>query len=161
MTLKILGYRADIENVDDTLDFINNLKEDCSTIQVFDADTIAGEKHLLHAYYQALNSFDRNENLANDLGIEVSLRLSAQRQISKALKKVGLKKGKINICFLLMDCGDEIEAKLDDTFIRDDTVLEPQPEILKNIYKIPQEELDIMDMEDILIDEITSFSVNT
>lgn len=169
MKIKILGYKAKIDNIDDFLKIFNDLKEKNlsyknsseSIIQVFDAKAIAGEKHLNHAILHALNAFERNENLANDLGIEISIRLSAQRQISKALNIVGVKKGEMDICVLMMNCPYEFEDKLNLMFKRDDSVLESNPLILKEIYNISDEQMDMMCIEDILIDETTTLLVKS
>ncbi|MGZ7069964.1 MAG: KEOPS complex subunit Cgi121, partial [Methanobacterium sp.] len=80
----------------------------------------------LHATLHAIKAFERNENIANDLGIEICVRASAQRQISKALQILGIKKDEMNICAVAVDCNTDILNELEDILDkRDDEVLNP------------------------------------
>lgn len=154
MDLQILGFRGEIVSVKDTLNQIDSIKEDSEIIQLLNADAVAGKRHIEHGVNQAFLAFKRGENLANDLSVEICLRCSAQRQISKAFDLLGLKEGKMNLCAVLIDCKDYSD-KLDSLFSRDDSVLLACEDKLKEIYSIDDEELEIMDVEDILIDRIT------
>ncbi|MDR2967565.1 MAG: KEOPS complex subunit Cgi121 [Methanobacteriaceae archaeon] len=159
--IEIAGYKTKIENIRETLETIKNLSDNCCEgciIQLLDADGIAGKKHLLHGVIHSINAFKRRENLANDFGIEICLRLSAQRQISKALDILGLKKGKMNIGVVFINCPDYFVDELNNLFYRDDNVLKPNND-LKEIYDISEKELDIMSIEDILIDKTTELIV--
>ena len=120
--LKIYGFRANIDSVGDVLSKINEIKGDSEIIQLLNADAIASRNHVIHGVNQAINAFERGENIANDLGVEVLLRCSAQRQISKAFKILGLSEGEMNLCAVLIDCGDYID-ELESLFVRDDDVL--------------------------------------
>nr|WP_054858802.1 KEOPS complex subunit Cgi121 [Methanobacterium formicicum] len=93
--IKISGFETEINDIKEIMGFIKDLtdKNDC-TVQLMRARGIAGEKHALQATAQAIKAFERNENTAKDLGLEICLRASAQRQISKALKILGINKGK-------------------------------------------------------------------
>lgn len=74
---------------------INSLKNsDDEIIQLLNADAIASLRHVEHGVNQAFLAFRRHENLANDLSVEICLRCSAQRQISKLLKFLALRKEK-------------------------------------------------------------------
>ena len=109
-----------------------------------DADKIAGGEHILHATIHAIKAFERGENIANDLGIEICVRTSAQRQISKALDILGIKKGKMNICAVFVGCSEDTINKLENILgKRDDGVLKPDDNILKKIYKISDTEEEI------------------
>lgn len=154
MNLQILGFRGEIESVGDTLDKINSIKKDSQIIQLLNADAIAGKRHVMHGVNQAFLAFERNENLANDLSVEICLRCSAQRQISKAFDLLGLKEGPMNLCAILIDCDDYTE-ELSRMFTSDESVLLPDVEKLKEIYSIDDDELEILDVEDIIIDRIT------
>ena len=70
------------------------------------------------------------------------MRASAQRQISKALDILGIKKGEMNICAVAVDCSDDIMDKLEVVLNkRDDTLLDPDENILKKVYRISDEEI--------------------
>ena len=157
--IKILGFKASINSIEDTLDLINSIKDDDEIIQLINADSIVSRNHIIHAVNQAFLAFDRGENLANDIGVEIVLRCSAQRQISKAFKILGLKKGNMNLCAILINSKDYTN-EISSFFTLDDSVLTPDYEKLINIYHITEKELEIMSLEDIIIDRITKLTVD-
>lgn len=159
MNLQILGFKGNVVSVGDTLDYINSIKRDSEIIQLLNADAIAGRRHIEHGVNQAFFAFERGENLANDLSVEICLRCSAQRQISKAFDLLGLKEGQMNLCAILIDC-DDYTSQLSSRFTLDDNVLLPDVCKLKNIYDISDDELGIIDVEDILIDRISKLVVD-
>ena len=159
--IEIAGFKAEIINIQETLETIDKLRGNCCDeciIQLMDANGIAGRKHLLHGIVHSINAFKRGENLANGLGIEICIRLSAQRQISKALDILGLKKGKMNIAAVFINCPDYFVDELNNTFYRDDNVLNSNNALIE-IYNISEKELDIMNIENILIDKTTELIV--
>jgi KEOPS complex subunit Cgi121 len=159
MNLRILGFKGNIASVGDTLNYINSIKKDSEVIQLLNADAVAGRRHVEHGVNQAFLAFERGENLANDLSVEICLRCSAQRQISKAFNLLGLKEGQMNLCAILIDC-DDYTSQLSSQFTLDDSVLLPDTDKLKEIYDISGDELDIVDVEDILIDRISRLVVD-
>ena len=159
MNLQILGFKGNVGSVGDTLDYINSIKRDSEIIQLLNADAVAGRRHIEHGVNQAFSAFERGENLANDLSVEICLRCSAQRQISKAFDLLGLKEGQMNLCAILIDC-DDYTSQLSSRFTLDDNVLLPDVGKLKNIYDISDDELGIIDVEDILIDRISKLVVD-
>ena len=159
MDLQILGLKGEIISVTETLNQINSFKKDSEIIQLLNADAVAGKRHIEHGVNQAFLAFERSENLANDLSVEICLRCSAQRQISKAFDLLGLKEGKMNLCAVLIDC-DDYTSELSSLFELNYDVLCPDVEKLKEIYSISDGELSIMDVEDILIDRISKLIVD-
>ena len=159
MDLQILGFKGEISSVDDTLNQINSIKKENEIIQLLNADAVAGIRHIEHGVNQAFLAFDRGENLANDLSVEICLRCSAQRQISRDFELLGLKEGFMNLCIVLIDCDDYV-SNLSELFTLDNSVLNPDVDKLKEIYSIDDEELEIMDVEDILIDKISKLVVD-
>ena len=159
MDLQILGLKGEIISVTETLNQINSIKKDSEIIQLLNADAVAGKRHIEHGVNQAFLAVERSENLANDLSVEICLRCSAQRQISKVFDLLGLKEGKMNLCAVLIDC-DDYTSELSSLFDLNDDVLCPDVEKLKEIYSISDAELSIMDVEDILIDRISKLIVD-
>ena len=159
MDLQILGLKGEIISVTETLNQINSIKKDSEIIQLLNADAVAGKRHIEHGVNQAFLAVERSENLANDLSVEICLRCSAQRQISKVFDLLGLKEGKMNLCAVLIDC-DDYTSELSSLFELDYDVLCPDVEKLKEIYSISDAELSIMDVEDILIDRISKLIVD-
>lgn len=139
--IQIAGFTHNVSDFKDLINQINQITNDC-TIQLLNADGIAGYEHALHATAHAITSFKRGENIANDLGIEICVRASAQRQISKALDILGIKEGEMNICAVAVNCKDDIICKLRTILNkRDDKVLSPDDTTLKKIYGISDDEL--------------------
>lgn len=157
--IQILGFRVSIDSVGDVLDEINSIKNDDEIIQLLNADSIVSKNHIIHGVNQAYLAFERGENLAKDLSVEIVLRCSAQRQISKAFKILGLKEGNMNLCAVMIN-SDDYSEELSTIFTRDDDVLLADDEKLVEIYKISDAELQNMSIEEIIIDRITKLTVD-
>ena len=157
--IQILGFRANIDSVGEVLGKINSIKDDGEIIQLLNADSVVSKNHIIHGVNQAFLAFERGENLANDLSVEIVLRCSAQRQISKAFKILGLREGEMNLCAVLIDSKDYTKD-LSLLFTRDDDVLIPNEDKLIEMYKISDEELQNMSVEEIIVDRITKLTVD-
>lgn len=158
--VKVLGFRASIQSVSHTLDLIDEIKADGEIIQLLNADSIVSKNHIMHGVNQAFLAFDRGENLAKDISVEIVLRCSAQRQISKAFEILGLKEGEMNLCAILINCRDYAD-ELSEIFTLDDSVLIADDEKLIEIYKISSQELENLSVEEIIIDRITKLTVDS
>lgn len=157
--IQILGFKGTINSIGETLDYIDSIKEDGEIIQLLNADSIVSKNHIIHGVNQALLAFDRGENLANDLSVGIALRCSAQRQISKAFNILGLKEGEMNLCVILINSKDHFE-ELSKIFTPDDSVFDLDESNLIKIYKISDDEIINMSLEDIIIDRIAKLTVN-
>lgn len=155
----ILGFKAQIDNVNDTLNLIDSIKKDGEIIQLLNADSIASKDHVIHGVNQAILAFERGENLAKDLSVEIALRCSAQRQISKAFKILGLKEGPMDVCAVLINC-DDYTNELSSIFTLDNSVFTPNVEHLMEIYKIRDVEVENLSVDEIIIDRITKLTVD-
>jgi len=161
-TIEIAGFKGNIDGIPNALKKIDSIKSNCCDgciIQLMDGKAVAGKKHILHGIIHGILAFKRKENLANDLGIEICVRTSAQRQISKALNVLGLKEGEMDIVAILINCPDYFVDELSNIFKRDDSVFAPNLDVLKELYDISDDELAIFDIEDILIDKVSALIV--
>ncbi|MBE6493117.1 MAG: hypothetical protein E7Z84_00710 [Methanosphaera stadtmanae] len=125
------------------VDKITSLKKG-SIIQLMDTDYICGSNHLKQAISQAIKSFDEGTNFANDKGLEICVRLSAQKQISEALKLLGIKeKGNITAVFInsSKEQINEVCALMNTK--NDDLLEEFDEELIRNVYNI-KENVDIV-----------------
>ena len=156
--LNIVGFKATIDSIDETLKQMNDIKNDGEIIQLLNADSIVSKNHIIHGVNQAFLAFSRDENLANDISVEIVLRCSAQRQISKAFNILGLKEGNVNLCAVFINC--DYTEELSSLFSRDDEVFAADENRLKKGYGISEDELKTMSMENIIIDRITKLTVN-
>ena len=157
--IQILGFKGMVDSVGDTLDRINSIKKDGEIIQLLNADSVASTNHIIHGVNQAFLAFERGENLAKDISVEIVLRCSAQRQISKAFAMLGLKDGQMNLCAVMINC-DDYSSELGEMFERDDGVLKGDDLKLMEIYKISESETDNMSIEEVIIDRITKLAVD-
>ena len=161
MDIQVLGFKGNIDSVNETLHKLDEIKNnDDEIIQLLNADAIAGLKHVEHGVNQAILAFSRGENLANDLSVEICLRCSAQRQIFKAFEILGLKEGKMNLCAILINCSNDQVDELSLMFDRDDDVLIADESKLMKIYNISEDEISNISIENILIDKITKIIVD-
>ena len=156
--LNIVGFKATIDSIDETLKQMNDIKNDGEIIQLLNADSIVSKNHIIHGVNQAFLAFSRDENLANDISVEIVLRCSAQRQISKAFNILGLKEGNVNLCAVFINC--DYTEELSSLFSRDDEVFAADENRLKKGHGISEDELKTMSMENIIIDRITKLTVN-
>ncbi len=155
----ILGFRASIDSVGDILNKINSIKQDGEIIQLLNVESIVSKNHIIHGVNQAFLAFNRGENLANDISVEIVLRCSAQRQISKAFKMLGLKEGEMNLCAVLINSNDYTN-ELSSMFNLDNNVLIPNEKNLMEIYDISDVETQMMSLEEVIIDRITKLTVD-
>ena len=149
--IKIAGAEGNIQNVDSFLKKIENFEKDHNiVIQVFNADLIFGEKHILSAAEHAVRSVKRKTNTTKSLGMEILLYASGDRQLKLAIPKMGVKKGKNSVAFVLVNrIGEDVEISnnlitklLDDLSLkRNDEVLEGNRDTLKK-FGINDEEVE-------------------
>ena len=129
---KIIGTTGNIQNIDDFLKKINTLSKTYHIIiQALNADFVYNKDHLVSAVEHALRSFQSSMNSLNSLALEILLYASGERQIQKAIKKIGIQKDNQNIAVIIVS--ENNKRIPDDTIknvlsnlhlIRDDKVLE-------------------------------------
>ncbi len=158
--IEIIGFTSQIDSVGGVLDKVDPIKRDGEIIQLLNADSIVSKNHIIHGVNQAILAFERGENLAKDLSVEIVLRCSGQRQISKAFNILGLSEGKMNLCAVLINCHKDYLDELSELFTLDDSVFAPDFDNLVKIYKIDDVELEVMSLEEIIIDRISKLVVD-
>jgi len=93
--LKIIGARIKSAEIDPEkiIKMAQKLaKKNNVIIQLFDADYVYGEDHLVSAYEHAVRAFNQNRATAGSLEMEILLYAAGEYQIKNALAKLGLKK---------------------------------------------------------------------
>ena len=134
--IQVAGFKSKITDFKQLMHDLNKFNSKC-TIQLMDAEGIAGKYHAEHATIHAIKAFSRKENISKDLGLEICVRASGQRQISQALKMLGLKNRDMKVCAVAVDCENDIMERLEDILgERDDMILEADDNELKDIYAI-------------------------
>ena len=98
----IIGFsNVQLKNIDTFLGQFRTETKDVA-IQFFNANHVAGRQHLYFAALNALNAFEKKINISNNLEVEALLYASAQRQIQKAVKMLGIKQESREVATLLM-----------------------------------------------------------
>jgi KEOPS complex subunit Cgi121 len=147
--ITIIGFRnVKIENINT---FLETFRIDNKNVQIqfFNAKYIASSEHLFFAALNALNSFDKKTNISNNLAVEALLYASAQRQITKAVKMLGIKQDSLEVAVLILteSISQKNEfLKLISNIIsgeRDDSVLDLTDEKFRNIKQL----FEISDLE--------------
>ena len=100
--IAIIGFsNVKIPNIETMLfQFREENKE--APIQFFDAKHIAGTQHLYFAAIHALNALNKKTNISNNIAIEALLYASAQRQIKKAVKMLGINQETTEVVILII-----------------------------------------------------------
>lgn len=99
--IAIIGFSSvKIENINTFLDQFR--KETQAPIQFFDAKKIAGPQHLYFAALNTLKAFKKKINISNNLPVESLIYASAQRQIKKAVKMIGITEYSSEVAVLII-----------------------------------------------------------
>ena len=100
--IAIAGFKkVKIEDRDNLINTLQGRIQD-GYIQFFNAKLISGWEHLFFAALNALKSFESKLNISNNLAIEMLLFASAQRQIKKAVKLLGIKSESSQIAIIII-----------------------------------------------------------
>lgn len=148
----VIGACGIIKNVDS---FVKQLllfsKKENLVIQVFDATVVYGKDHLISATTHAQRAFEQGRNTTNSLALEIMLYAAGERQIQKAIQKIGIKRGEQHIAFILTtDMTQKIKKHIEKAVIQkllrtfhlesNENVLEGNRTTLKN-FGISDKEL--------------------
>ena len=99
----IAGFRnVRIKDIEEILKAMRKEKPSSVEIQFFDAKFVATWQHLYFAALNALTAFKNRENISESLAMESLLYASAQRQIRKAMKLLGIKPDSSEIAVLII-----------------------------------------------------------
>ncbi|MBC7081358.1 MAG: hypothetical protein H5T44_03845 [Thermoplasmatales archaeon] len=107
----VIGAKGKMD-VDSAIKKLNDFCKKNSLIgQIFDADLVFGEEHLIVAYERAKRAFEEGRNICKSIEMEMLLYASGKRQINEAISLIGAKK-EGNYAFFF--CGEiEIEKLID------------------------------------------------
>ncbi len=99
----IAGFRnVKIDDIEEFFKIIRKEKPSSVETQFFDAKFVATWQHLYFAALNALTAFRNGENISESLAMESLLYASAQRQIRKAMKLLGIKPNSSEIAVLVI-----------------------------------------------------------
>lgn len=140
LCVAIAGAReAQIRNVDEKLKKIQG-EYPGKVFQLFNADMVAGEKHLFYAAVNAVGAQSGGYAISRNLEVETLLYASCQDQISKGLRILGLTQKTRRVAVLVFSDNKD-EAKRVAQMITesigepDDGVLDVSPEKYESLKK--------------------------
>lgn len=145
----VAGARGvDVRDVDATLDEVRQLVGDAA-FQLFDAEMVAGWRHLYHAAVNAALAIQRGSAISKSVDVETILYASCQDQISKAFTLMGLSPQVKNVGVLVISEDPSEAERLAAEIARhlgspDDEVLDVTPEKferLKGVFDVNDEAL--------------------
>ncbi len=170
--IKLVGAKGNIQDIDLFLKEILSLADEYDiVIQTMDADWIYGKNHLISATSHAKRAIEQKNNSTNSLSMEILLYASGERQIQKAIKNIGVKKGKGNIAFVFTNKDNYEIEKISEEIIekvlaifdleQDDKILEGDSNTLKK-FGITKKELNTLPESkygDIILEKVAMVDV--
>lgn len=157
--IRVAGFKSNINNFKQVMQDLSKFNSKC-IIQLMDAEGIAGREHAVHATIHAIKAFSRKENISKDIGLEICVRASGQRQITRAINILGIRNGDINVCAVSVGCEEDIMEYVED-FLgkRDDNVLDADIDKLKSLYSLSDIEINTTGSVSKLLIERTSLLI--
>jgi len=165
----IIGGRVKIRNINELLRKLAEIdRENRTTSQIFDASRVAGKIHLLHAAHLALAARATGKGFAQSLDIELICWVAGLRQIERALKRVGIRRGEQSVALLTIgdahqqvQCAQrEIVKRLE--IRRDDKVLEitsdKSGDLIRS-FSIREQELKTASVSELILERVALLSL--
>jgi KEOPS complex subunit Cgi121 len=101
--VEITGFRnMDIKDTEEFVKAARKRTPKSCWVQFFDAELVATWQHLYFAVLNALLAFRSGRNVSKSVAMEAMLYASAQRQISKALQLIGVKRAAKNVAVVVL-----------------------------------------------------------
>ena len=167
--MRTIAAATAIDNLDDFLAEIDAISEATgAAIQCFDADYVAGERHLRRAVELAARAREDGTAIARDPAVEILLYAAGRRQINQALE-MGVSEGETDVVSVVSG-GDEAAAEAemrellgasDASTDSDDSVPRGDEDTIKSFFDIDDGELGVVDgeLEDIVIERVALLDV--
>jgi KEOPS complex subunit Cgi121 len=124
--IDILGVRGQVTDAEVLVRSLQHV--DGGEGLALNADMICGRDHLSSAVMHATRAFERGDNVSSSIAGETILYASGERQISKAVKKMGVKIGTERLALVLFGVADPEKVLKTLQFERDEDVLEASVE---------------------------------
>lgn len=120
-------------------EMLSNFTAEGLSLQIFDADLIAGYEHITLAVDLAVRAWSENRNIARTIAMEVLLYASAKRQIKDAIRAIGPSKtSKECVIVVLSKSRDDLESavtRLKGYGIEDEGLVLLSPRKIQKIIK--------------------------
>lgn len=162
LLMRIIDGHAKIETPDQFVNEIGQISDETgSTIQFFDADYVAGERHLQRAIELAGRAIDRGTTIARDPAVEWLLYAAGRRQINRALE-MGVSEGSVAVVGVV-DGGDEAKAveAVEKLLASTEATEWGDSGTLREFFEIGEEELAVVDgnLESVVLERVALLTV--
>ena len=162
--MEFVEGQAEIEDLDEFINEIDQIRDETgSTIQFFNADYVAGERHLRRAAELAQRAGERGTTIARDPAVELLVYAAGRRQINRALE-MGVSEGSLAVVGVV-DGGDESAAvaAVEELLWSTEPVEWGCRETLTNYFDISDAELAIVDgdLESVVLERVALLAVET
>lgn len=117
-------------------------------VQLLDARAVCGRDHMIAAFEHADRAMRKGTNVAKSLAVEFVLYASGERQISDAIRKMGVREDTTEFAVVLFGGGDPDDALPALGLARDDGVLEATRDKLR-FFGISEAELTTVPAEQV------------
>jgi KEOPS complex subunit Cgi121 len=144
MEVSVIGAVGKLGNIAKSIEQVKEYEASHDiNVQLFRADRVFGKLHIVRAVEHATRAFSQGRNLADDVGMEILLYAAAERQIGKAITKMGVAEGTGSIALVII--GQAPESKLLSLLglSRCDSVLAPEGKDHK-LFGICDEEMGLV-----------------
>lgn len=142
MEIKIIGARGKISDLDKTIQKLEKTyRGKLTAVQLMRADRIFGALHLQSAFEHASRAIEQGRNRSDNIGVELILYAAAERQITGAIDKLGVRNDTDEIAIAIIGKVEENELLAMLGLEKDDAVLEPSRKKDYRIFGITDEEL--------------------
>jgi len=125
--VEIMGAKGPAREPDSRLALARTIGE----IQLLDARLVCGRDHLVAAAEHAERAMREGTNVAKTLAVEFVLYAAGERQISDAIRKVGVRDDTEEFALVNFDGGNPDEVLRALEMSRDDRVIEPSRQKLQ------------------------------
>lgn len=162
--MEFVEGQAEIEDLDEFINEIDQIRDETgSTIQFFNADYVASERHLRRAAELAQRAGERGTTIARDPAVELLVYAAGRRQINRALE-MGVSEGSLAVVGVI-DAGDESAAvaAVEELLWSTEPVEWGCRETLTNYFDISDAELAIVDgdLESVVLERVALLAVET
>lgn len=160
----VVGGRGSLTDIDGCLKGLAKVDEKNQTAsQLFNASRIAGKEHLVHAARLALIARSAERNFASSLNVELVCWAAAERQISCAFEKVGLRRGDEHLAVLTLggswtqvkramaDIANELGLKRDDDVLG---LTSQKVSEISKVFSISKDELRIAPIQKLVLERV-------
>ena len=163
--MKTVTAATTIDDLDEFLAEIDAISEATgAAIQCFDADYVAGDRHLRRAVELAARAREQGTAVAREPAVEILLYAAGRRQINQALE-MGVSEGDVGVVAVVSG-GDEVAAEqrmreLLGASDADDGFQPGDAETIKTFFHIGDREVEVVDgeLEDIVIERVALLDV--